>query len=669
MSKKQKPKPKSQQINIAKEPTVENLTTIAEKRTGGAVNIAGITYQTLYATHILLSEYADKLNVATIQMEGLEDIDLDKGKLTVGNKELIQLKTSINSLDAAGFWEMGVLKNFLEIYNQDKNLTYRFVYNMPIAAGHLQKLSEQKLNDASKTYWHDKIKSLTLYSKDLDIDDFLKKITFEKTTAETLYKRSTDLLLAKHNVNPGTQLQYLKSIFFHALEWSKERTTIDQSLFNQTLQQITDAFYKGPVNAAVVNGWITPELFQDSQNPLSEDYFEGKAARPEHIWQQLPARRLTWEKNIKEQLEKSDVVVIKSSSGQGKSTLAWQTAYNLLATHKVYQLNHAQLAEYTEPIIDFIKSRVEIGESPLILIDGLDQQLKYWSLIASHLAAFPVKFIVTTREEDWYTFGNDASRLSLQVVTISLTEDEAKNIYQQLKTKNKIHADSRNWQTPWEKVKERGLLIEYAYLLTKGEMISERLSHQIKKLNAGERNSGAKIEILRMISVADVLGLKLQSKNLIAHVQKVAGITGDRGELLKELELEYFVRLEEQYVEGLHPVRSSHLVTLLHVYVAIQDTLTGMLGLLEPEYYTQFANGAPDLVGEKDRDDFIKKLAAWAAEKDISNMVALIDGLMRREPQRYWEANRAIFEDAYQNGGIELFIYDTLPFTCIIRRS
>jgi hypothetical protein len=662
MSKKQKAKPNLQAVTIQKERTVENLSTITDKRTGGAINITGITYQTLYATYMLLREFADKPNGGNIRLEGLEDIDLDKGKLTLDGRELIQLKTSINSLDAAGFWGMDVLKNFLEVYRQNQNFEYRFVYNMPIAAGHLQRLIEGKLNDASREHWHEKIKCLKLYHKELKIEDFLSKITFEKTTAESLYKKSIELLLIKHGVNPGTEKQYLKSIFFNALEWSKERAIVDQMLFNQTIQQVTDAFYKGPINAAVINGWITPVDFKNS-NSQNLDYFEGKAARPEHILQQLPARRHGWEKHIQEQLEKSDVVIIKSSSGQGKSTLAWQTAYNLLGNYNLYQLHHAQQAEYIEPVVDFIKSRVQIGESPLIIVDGLDQQLQHWSSVVLRLAQLPVKFIVTTREEDWYTFSNDGSKINLQIVNISLSEDEAKIIYQQLKAKNKVHVDSKNWQTPWEKVKERGLLIEYTYLLTKGEMISERLGHQIKKLNTGERNSGAKIEVLRMIGIADILGLRLKSKSILAHVQKVSGITGDRGELLKELEQEYFIRLGEQYVEGLHPVRSAHLVTLLHEFVAMEETLTGLLAILEPSYYMQFAGGASDLVNETQRNEFLKTLASFVSVKPVNEMVALINGLMLREPQCYWKSNRSIFDDAYQNGGIELFIVDTLPFT------
>ncbi|TFF33463.1 P-loop NTPase [Mucilaginibacter psychrotolerans] len=661
MTKKSKVKKTLQALPVKPVRTTENLTDIADKRTGGAVNISGITYQTLYATYTLLKEFANGDTPTQLRLEGLEDIDLDKGKLTLKGKELIQLKSSINSLDASGFWDMGVLKNFLEVHRENKSFQFRFVYNMAISSGHLDSLVAKRSNDSSSEYWHAKVKGLAICPPELDIAAFLKQITFEKISAELLYSRSIKLLLDQYKVNPGTEAQYLKSTFFHALEWSRDRATVCHLLFKQTLQQVTDAFYKGSVNPAVLNGWLTPVNF-DHATTAGSDYFEGKAARPEHVSQQLPARRYTWEKHLATQLEKTDVVVIKSSSGQGKSTLAWQTAINLLDTYTIYQLQHAQQAESTGPVIDFIKSRVQIGESPLIVIDGLDLQLQYWSVIVSGLADQPVKFIVTTREEDWYSYSGDVSRLNIQLSNISLNEEEARNIYQQLKDKGKVHADHRNWQTSWERVKEKGLLIEYTFLLTRGQMIGERLAHQVKKLNEGERNSGAKIEFLRMIGLADVLGLKLQSKKLLAHVQEVSAITGDRGTLLKEMELEYFIRIGAKEVEGLHPVRSAHLVELLHEFVGMEESLLHLLHIVEPGEYGQFANGALAHLEPAQVPVFLQQIAGIMAPKSMAEMVGVIEGLMRREPQLYWEANRNIFDEVFENGGIEIFIYDTLPF-------
>lgn len=345
---------------------MENLTDIADKRTGGAVNINGITYQTLYATYALLKEFSNGDTPTQLRLEGLEDIDLDKGKLTFNGKELIQLKSSINSLDASGFWDMGVLKNFLEVHRENKSFQFRFVYNMAIASGHLDVLVGKRSNDSSRGYWHAKVKGLAICPPELDIEAFFKQIIFEKISAESLYSKSIKLLLDQYQVNPGTEVQYLKSIFYHALEWSRHRATVGYLLFKQTLQQVTDALYKGPVNPAVLNGWITPVNF-DHATTAGLDYFEGKAARPEHISQQLPARRYTWEKHLAGQLEKTDAVVIKSSSGQGKSTLAWQIAFNLRDAYNIYQLQHAQLAEYTGPVIDFIKTGCRSVNRPLSL--------------------------------------------------------------------------------------------------------------------------------------------------------------------------------------------------------------------------------------------------------------------------------------------------------------
>ena len=312
--------------------------------------------------------------------------------------------------------------------------------------------------------------------------------------------------------------------------------------------------------------------------------------------------------------------------------------------------------------MEFLESRVFIGEAPLVVIDGLDNSVMAWSYIAEKTNDIPIKFLITSRQEDWFRFGADLSRVNLTPIDIFLSTQEAKDIFEQLKKKKKIHADIKEWQPVWEQVMNKGLLIEYTYLLTKGQMIHERLSAQIKYLYESA-SSAAKIEILRMVSLADCLNIKLETARLIAYIKSEIGFQQDRGILLSELEKEYFLNFSGQYVEGLHPVRSNHLKDLLHNNLPIEESLINLLKIVDEDYKHDFFINTPHLLTNGNKTIFYNGLANLLSEGEISDMVFALDGIMHGEPQRYWLSNKEVFDEAYNTGGIELFSMATVPFT------
>jgi len=193
-------------------------------------------------------------------------------------------------------------------------------------------------------------------------------------------------------------------------------------------------------------------------------------------------------------------------------------------------------------------------------------------------------------------------------------------------------------------------------------MIQDRLKQQIKSLN-DEKDSNVKIETLRIISLADILNLKVKTVNLINHIQSTIGFRTDRGEVLKQLEEEYYLRFNNKYIEGLHPVRSQHLVDILHASLSISESLITLFKIIDKDsVYDYFISVSP-LIPANEKQEFYENLAELVSIRKFSEMVYAIDGLMHSEPYRYWEQNRQIFDDVQEKGGIEVFIGDTLPFT------
>lgn len=143
-------------------------------------------------------------------------------------------------------------------------------------------------------------------------------------------------------------------------------------------------------------------------------------------------------------------------------------------------------------IVQYFKSRIQLGEKLLILIDNLDSHLSKWNHLAQLLQSeLPChyKLLVTSRESDWYNYSGDLSNIhSLKVIKPTLNEQDAVEIFKLFKSAHRLHPSISTWQSAWGKIAERKLLIEYVYLLTHGEMLAERITSQISEI--GRSSSG-----------------------------------------------------------------------------------------------------------------------------------------------------------------------------------
>jgi hypothetical protein len=148
-------------------------------------------------------------------LEGIEDVDLIRPALTLDSHNYIQLKSSENKINAADFWAMGVLQNFIPIYLADLQSTFRLVYNFKIAEGLLQELFDSRLSNRAFEHWQKKIK--LVYENEFDIVDFLQRITFEKHTVSELTQEINGHLYKNWNVNRGTEMQFISGLSYHVL--------------------------------------------------------------------------------------------------------------------------------------------------------------------------------------------------------------------------------------------------------------------------------------------------------------------------------------------------------------------------------------------------------------------------------------------------------------------
>ncbi len=651
-----------------------NLNLIAQKRTGGAINIQGITYQFKYSCFKILQVDNDD---TLITLEGIEDLDITEKS----NKRscFIQLKYSKNVLSTSALKGMNTFTNFLEVYLIEPNTRFRIVTNQQFTDKNLCAIQKQSLNNLELSFWEEYFKKIqTSDPKALkwnwerfNLKDFLEKVEFEIISEAQLDAQCKNLIIDNHSILSDSQRLFINDIFYNIHTWSIDRRTITFQEIKDSIQKTREDIAKGTENDAIKYQWIEPISFVNSSNADNSDYYQGKPAKPIHITLGLPARRKRIEDEIEKSILENNITVLKASSGQGKSTLAWQVAYNL---HQkgwtVLELKVSEDLSKMSHLVDYLKFKIRT-ECTLLVLDGLSRITENWGELAEKLSELPIKILITTREEDWSKYGSEIYKLSLSMPEIKLSFQEAGDIYKQFDRKGVVDVNSDKSKNPfqyyWEQVEKKGLLIEYVYLITQGQMLESRLRKQVKDIAKEENGGTVKLETLRLVALADVCNIKietlqlnqfLRSENLLQNI--------DKRTLYLQLEKEYSIRFEDDYIEGLHPVRSSHLLNILSEGTPIIETVANLCQIIDSEDFFHLFSFFPALIVSQNQEKHFDYLIPRIHDKPYKSLSKAIDGLFAWETNNYWEKNQEVFDEVYLNfgnAGGYIFTLALLPYS------
>ena len=598
-------------------------------------------------------------------LEGIEDIDTVKYKADGKHTTHIQLKCSTGNQDAS-FMD-GVLKNYLEAYLIDTDRTFKLVYDFTIAKGFLSKLFSGKLDDAAMEFWKEKInkikkQTLSWNWSGFDFDDFISKLSFENVKKATLENDIENALIKNWGIAIDNIALYANGIKLLCLDRMESGGDISYDDVAQCIESIKFDISKGIQNPA--HAWIQRIVFSKSIG-YSSGYYEGKKATPADIANSLPIERTGVEKNVVESIRDNVITVIKTSSGQGKTTLALRSILALQTEYTPYELTWCNSESELVHIVEYFRMRTRIGEKPLILLDNLDSHLSKWNMLAQLMQAsvtYHYRILITSRENDWYNYGGDVSNLhSIKVIKPVLEKGEAEAIFLALQRSGKLHSGISDWKESWLKISDRQLLIEYVYLLTHGEMIADRISAQMKEIG-NTAACAAKFEILRKVCFADVCGIKLETRALIRSL--AVRIDFDPGEMLKSLTDEFLVHIsaDGDFIEGLHPVRSQHIVNRLHEYMPLDQTALAIAKIAATEDLAVLFSHYPEF--DFDKGIFYPDLVtAWWDLNDLSRFVQALRGTFSGSVMQYYRRNKHFFDDVHEHGGLVLVLTDLCPFT------
>ena len=121
------------------------------------------------------------------------------------------------------------------------------------------------------------------------------------------------------------------------------------------------------------------------------------------------------------------------------------------------------------------------------------------------------------------------------------------------------------------------------------------------------------------------------------------------------------VNEESGYIEGLHPIRSKHVVERLHEFLPIDNTAISVMKMADKADLSILFSHLPEFTLNKETffRDAVESL--WD-EKDLSNYTSAIQGLFSGSVMQYFLSNRAMFDDADAHGGLFLISTEMCPF-------
>lgn len=628
--------------------TLENL---FKNRFHGAANIRGIRYQILYTVFRALDLLDKNSTIQTIRAEGIEDVDLQG--LSTGF-EFIQVKYSQKPWNWAKLKEP--IENFFQAYNENGNTNFILVVNFELQKD-FRKLADLKtLPLRERQRIEKKYRQLCInagFPRE-NFPDFISRFKIISLTEMQIIEELRRKLANNFELTGETVDIYISVFMANFLNWADNRIAITISELKELHFIIQETLSEEEFNA-YGRGLIKRICWDVDKR--TDDFFDGKKTRPGHIVCGLDVKRPKWLDRIDSAVRASKICIIRSSSGQGKSTLMFRFAYEKWSEDNIYIIKTAETPEHVEQIRNYLKIRADLGIPILVLIDDTGWQLRLWSYILKDCAALGINALLTIRNEDWFRFATQ-SLTGYEVIEPSLDMEEAKDIYRQFNVQSKVHSSVTSAEWAYEKIGKPRLLMEYTYLLTHGRMLEDRLRDQIKEF-LKLKEEPAKIEILRKISISDSLGTPISLEKLMKKVE----MKSDPQSTLESLIGEYLT-IESGNISGLHWVRSNHLFKILHEnFLNPAQTALETIEMIPEEMVSVFVSNA---IARKefDSDTFINGLLEKSSNESLRHILSYIEGIFEAGERIYFEVNRDLFDEGFDflgKAGISLLSSEFLP--------
>ncbi|WP_143324479.1 hypothetical protein [Caulobacter sp. FWC2] len=318
------------------------------------------------------------------------------------------------------------------------------------------------------------------------------------------------------------------------------------------VQQVVDAFGLA----------FDPAAFLDLSGGLCEaaDFFEpvdtsgfysGVDVAPAHIGAGVVFDRPVEVTAILEGLEQHRAALVAGPSGAGKSGLAWLSAFHTRHAVRWYRVRLCRTDDVAR-LVAWARLLEANPERPVgFVVDdvGRGEETSGWDLLIREKNAVPGLLLIgTAREEDLFTL---RSLPQTSVFRPKLDEALAIRVWEALSGEGA--SVFKFWREPLEV--SRGLLLEYAHLLTAGRRLEETLTEQVARRLAEGRDD--ELIALRAIAFATAQGAAIDPGRLRS---RLGWETPRFARAIKRLVDEHTIRERgDASLSALHEIRSTYL--------------------------------------------------------------------------------------------------------------
>lgn len=512
--------------------------------------LRGYRTQFLYSLHYILSSLSKEL---LFRLEGEEDLDvLDGSGQLLYAIQLKNLGKPIILSDILSEHKTSFIKRFLTKYSDA----------IPILVSYGDISQELKNWEKHKDTISEKEKiKLKKYKITADEWKLVKnKAQFTEINEEEIADEIEKLI--KNNfpeVDPIPTIGFLLNWLQFVAEKQHPITTKD---FYRKIQDFA-IYITERINVHNQYGVVLKPLHKVStentnQTLLEKEFYNATLTRYEHILLGLDVNREKYLETINDELKENNTIILKGASGQGKTALLYGYIHNYANDWLSYELNIQQDPVTSQQSIQAIASISKKLEVPTVFVINVNPNSTDWLQIikeSSHLNH--IRFLVAIRNEDWYRASAVGVEFEHKELDLSLSKEEAEIIYTKLNERNKI-THFTDFEQSWIQIGNDAPLLEFVYSITQGNSLQNKLKQQVQQLrNENDQRSNSQIEFLRIVSLADSLGAKIDVSKLDSNF--------DYQFIIEKLENEYLVKksLDRKYIQGLHLIRSQKLVEML----------------------------------------------------------------------------------------------------------
>lgn len=328
-----------------------------------------------------------------------------------------------------------------------------------------------------------------------------------------------------------------------------------------TLKMWQDKIHEIGTNIAAIDGFYKEynkslvrlsELQLNGDNEqLKQEYLQGVSAHPTHIRNNLDFKRNYWIGEIQAVINSKGVAILKGVSGQGKSTLCYRYLIDTYPEGCVFCVRSIANEGQAQNLVTALDGLGKYNKNLIIYIDVQPGET-LWAFLLQELQSrgLSIPVLISIRDEDYNLTPISGKAIQYGIVELALSKEEAAHIYSSF-TETQPHTEHRTFEEAWQSFGGQGPLIEFVYLLTNNQTLTQRLQGQIDAL-LQEGVSDEWLELLLLVCYAGRLGcaVNLTAVKNVTHCSTMHAA-------IRRLKDEYLIReVDENTIEALHPVRA-----------------------------------------------------------------------------------------------------------------